>query len=128
MIADRIILVTNKNERDKSDLRSAISEIGKTVQKEKEINKQKENILKENTNLSEKSKTLCDELNHKTVKMEKDINEAKAIKQEEIYELGGELKKEYEDRLRNALAGLRDVNENQLVSDKDEFKEKYEKS
>ena len=37
------------------------------------------------------------------------------------------MKKEYEDRVRKALAGLRDVYENKLKSDKDEFTEKYEK-
>ena len=45
----------------------------------------------------------------------------------QIHELGGKLKKEYENRVRKALAGLRDVYENQLKSDKDEFMEKYEK-
>ena len=59
--------------------------------------------------------------------MDKKITAAKAFKQEEIHELGGELKKEYEDRVRKALAGLRDVYENQLKSDKDEFTEKYDK-
>ena len=41
--------------------------------------------------------------------------------------MGGELKREYENRVKKALSGLREVYENQVISDKDEYKDKYEK-
>ena len=80
------------------------------------------------TSVRDKIAALHDRVNSTVNDMNsRTILEAKAFKQEEIHELGGELKKEYGHRVRNALAGLRDVYENQFKADKDEFKEKYDK-
>lgn len=77
--------------------------------------------------LKEKSKELNEKVENSTVEMERELEEAKCLQTEEVSELGSKLKTEYENRMKNALASLRDVYEDQLAKDREDYKEKYEK-
>merc|ERR1719433_2301928 len=58
--------------------------------------------------------------------MDNRLSEVKIRKQVEIVELSGKLEREYEDRIQRALAGLREVYENQMKEGRDEYQRKYE--
>ena len=77
--------------------------------------------------LKEKANELDEKVENSTVEMERELEVAKSLQTEEVSELGTELKTEYENRMKNALASLRDVYEDQLAKDREDYKEKYEK-
>ena len=116
-------------EKDKSTflLRDALPELARMEEKKNEVDDKVQNILKENEKLLDIAQNMSAEVKNKTNEMDIKITEAQTSKSEEIKEINGELKKEYEDRVKKALAGCRDVYENQLKCDKEEFKNKYEK-
>ena len=76
--------------------------------------------------LVEKSKELNEKVDNSTVEMERELEVARCLQTEEVSELGSELKTEYENRMKNALASLREVYEDQLSKDREGYKEKYE--
>ena len=76
--------------------------------------------------LKEKSQELNEKVDNSTAEMEMELEVAKRQQTEELSELGTELKTEYENRMKNALASLREVYEDQLAKDREGFKEKYE--
>ena len=95
-------------------------------QKIKEVDGRISSAKLKTADLKEKSKELNEKVDNSTAEMEMELEVAKRLQTEEVSELGSELKTEYENRMKNALASLRDVYEGQLAKDKEGYKEKYE--
>jgi len=76
--------------------------------------------------LENKCEQLEEELKFKMSLLEKELIEVKHQKEVEISKIDGTLHDEYEDRLQKALQELRDIYDNKMQQNRDDFEKRYE--
>jgi len=122
----KISVVSNENDKAKQQLKDVLPEFGKLKERLYEINRQLEDVKQEKSKLESLCKDLSNELKDKIEQMEKKLQAVKSKKQIEINEISGKLEREYEDRVQKMLNELRNVYENQMKQNREEFTKKYE--
>merc|ERR1711913_69568 len=122
----KISVVSNENDKAKQELKDVLPEFGKLKERPYELNRQLEQVRQEKTKLESLCKDLSSELKNKIDQLERKLQTVKSRKQIEINEISGKLEKEYEDRVQRMLNELRNVYENQMKQNREEFTKKYE--
>ena len=107
-------------------LNDVLPEVKKVQDKISETLYQLGDVKKVNRQLEEQTGCLSLELKSKMQKMDTTLAEVKVRKRWEVIEISGKLEKEYEFRVQKALAGLREVYENQVKESQNEFNQKCE--
>ena len=118
--------MSSENDKAKQELKDVLPEFGKLKERLYEINRQLEDVKQEKTKLETLCKDLSNELKNKIDQMEQKLQAVKSKKQIEINEISGKLEREYEDRVQKMLNELRNVYENQMKQNREEFTKKYE--
>eukprot|EP00092_Neocalanus_flemingeri_P013003 GFUD01014013.1.p1 GENE.GFUD01014013.1~~GFUD01014013.1.p1 ORF type:complete len:709 (+),score=215.46 GFUD01014013.1:147-2273(+) len=122
----KISIISSGNDKAKQDLKDVLPEFGRLKERLYELNRQLEQVRQEKTKLEALCKDLSYELKNKVDLMETQLHAVKSRKQTELSEISGKLEKEYEDRVQKMLAELRNVYENQMKQNRDDFTKKYE--
>jgi len=122
----KISVVSNENDKAKQELKDVLPEFGKLKERLYEVNRQLEQVRQEKAKLESLCKDLSNELKIKIDQMEQKLQAVKSRKQIEINEISGKLEREYEDRVQKMLNELRNVYENQMKQNREEFTKKYE--
>ena len=126
----KLLNETQKTEKDCIKLEEKLKEATVVVeavnQKLKDVDGKTSAMKMKNEELEERSQELNDKVDSSTVEMEKEIELAQTAQSEEVEELSSELKTEYENRMKNALASLREVYEAELSREREDYRDKYE--
>merc|ERR1712079_964691 len=122
----RIENCVSGTEKSKQQLAEVLPEYGRLKERLSEVTKQHGDARRERESLESQSRSLSAELSDKIRQMEVRVNEVKYKKQIEITEISEKLEKEYDHRIQQTLAELRDFYENQMKTNRAEFSRKYE--
>merc|ERR1712079_893206 len=122
----RIENCVSGTEKSKQQLAEVLPEYGRLKERLSEVTRQHGEARRERESLESRSRSLSAELSDKIRQMEVRVNEVKYKKQIEITKISEKLEKEYDHRIQQTLAELRDFYENQMKTNQAEFTRKYE--
>ena len=117
-----------ENERKKTQekLDEVLPEVQKLQDKLAEAKKMLDDEVLKKADLENHCQRLDEELKFKIQLLEQQLTEVKTRKEVEITEMDSKLQEEYEDRLQKALNELREVYNNQMTQNRDDFAKLYE--
>ena len=103
-----------------------LPEYGKLKERLYEVTRQHGDAKREREELEKQSRGLATDLAQKIREMETAFQEVKFKKTVEITEMSEKLEREYDSRIQQTLAGIRESYESEMKKNKAEFNRKYE--
>ena len=116
----------NDRKKTQEKLDEVLPEVQKLQDKLAEAKKMLDDEVLKKADLENHCQRLDEELKFKIQLLEQQLTEVKTRKEVEITEMDSKLQEEYEDRLQKALNELREVYNNQMTQNRDDFAKLYE--
>ena len=125
-LKNRIESCNNSHEKAKQQLKEVLPEYGKLKERLYEVTRQHQDAKQEREDLESQCKNLSSDLQKKIKEMEVAVHEVKYKKQVDVTAQIHKLETEYDSRMQQTLAELRDFYETQMKNNRAEFTRKYE--
>jgi len=125
-LKNRIENSVSGHEKARQQLAEVLPEYGRLKERLYEVTRQHGEVKRDREELEKQSKNLATDLAEKIREMEIAFNEIKYKKTIEITEMSEKLEREYDSRIQQTLAGIRDSYEDEMKKNKAEFNRKYE--
>ncbi|XP_065309299.1 lamin Dm0-like [Dermacentor albipictus] len=109
-----------------SQLKDAENERDALAKELEKVKKELQDQILRNTELSNRARTLNEQLDFQRSLYEKELEEVRIVKQTEITEIDGRLKENYERKLADTLQELREQYESQMRLNREEMQSIYE--
>merc|ERR1711902_423852 len=116
----------NDRKKTQEKLDEVLPEVQKLQDKLAEAKKMLDDEVLKKADLENHCQRLDEELKFKIQLLEQQLTEVKTRKEVEVTEMDSKLQEEYEDRLQKALNELREVYNNQMTQNRDDFAKLYE--